>query len=430
MYIRQKISLALLAFLFVGILTSPAALAQDGGPSLEEVSAESGIPADAGMITQGQELFEDNCYSCHRIHTDWTGPALKNVWERWDELGTLKQWIKNNGAVLASGNAYANKLYSDWNQSVMTSFSWMEDAQVDALLAYIQSETVKGPEKAPDISVDGESANAGGVPSQYINLILVGLLIVLVLILAVLVLIVTVLRRYIMVRKEDMDEADEAIVNEKVDLGAMARSPQFLFIVVFIFAAIVAKSGIDGLYSIGVQQGYQPKQPIAFSHALHAGEYEIECQYCHTGVMESKSANIPSANICMNCHYNVATTSPEIQKIYRAIDWDPVTNTPGPNQKPIEWVRIHNLPDLSYFNHSQHVNVGGQECQTCHGPIETMEVVYQYSRLTMGWCIECHRQTEINTDNAYYDKLVKLHESEDPMVVEDIGGLECSKCHY
>jgi hypothetical protein len=203
-----------------------------------------------------------------------------------------------------------------------------------------------------------------------------------------------------------------------------------------LFTAVVFKNVIDGLYSVGVAQGYMPTQPIAYSHKLHAGTYQINCNYCHTSVYKGKSANIPSANICMNCHNAIKTESPEIAKIYEAIGWDPESRSyiEGYEQKPIEWVRIHNLPDLAYFNHSQHTNVGGIDCQTCHGPIQEMEVVYQYSTLTMGWCINCHRETEVNTaDNAYYDKLVELHEESKAvgnLKVEDIGGLECSRCHY
>ena len=130
----------------------------------------------------------------------------------------------------------------------------------------------------------------------------------------------------------------------------------------------------------------------------------------------------------MNCHTHIQNVggkegiSLEIQKIYNAVD----------NNQPIEWVRVHNLPDLAYFNHAQHVAVGGVECQTCHGPIQEMEVVGQHSTLTMGWCIDCHRQTEIATEgNVYYDKLVQLHStSKDALKVKDIGGLECAKCHY
>ena len=189
------------------------------------------------------------------------------------------------------------------------------------------------------------------------------------------------------------------------------------------FIVIFVKSCIDGLYTVGIQQNYQPTQPIAFSHKIHAGQYEIDCQYCHTGVNISKSASIPSVNICMNCHNTIHTDRPEVQKILTAYE----------ENRPIEWVRVHNLPDLSYFNHSQHVAVGGIECNTCHGPIEEMDIVYQYAELTMGWCINCHRETDVNAKgNKYYDNLVELHKksSKKPLNVEDIGGLECSKCHY
>jgi hypothetical protein len=200
-----------------------------------------------------------------------------------------------------------------------------------------------------------------------------------------------------------------------------------MFIVIFLVTALGFKAVINGLYGIGIQQGYAPKQPIAFSHKIHAGQYEIDCKYCHVTVARGKSASIPSVNVCMNCHNQIragaVTGEGEIAKVVAA--WD--------NKKPIEWVRIHNLPDLAYFNHAQHVTVGGVECQTCHGPIETMDVVRQHSLLTMGWCIDCHRTTNVNSKgNAYYDKLVEYHGNKkgSPMKVEDIGGLECAKCHY
>jgi hypothetical protein len=230
--------------------------------------------------------------------------------------------------------------------------------------------------------------------------------------------------------KEDLEEADKEYVNQTFNLNKFVRSNGFLFFIIFLFTIIVVKNVVDGLYTVGVQQGYQPTQPIAFSHELHAGQYEIECQYCHTGVMISKSANIPSANICMNCHSAIKTESKQIAKIYAAIDYDPETGEYGDNTKPIEWIRVHNLPDLAYFNHSQHVNVGQIECQTCHGPIEEMAVVKQWNTLTMGWCINCHRETQVQTKgNDYYNDLVKAHDGGELKVV-DIGGLECSKCHY
>jgi hypothetical protein len=242
---------------------------------------------------------------------------------------------------------------------------------------------------------------------------------------------VSALKRFL--DQKELSEDEKEIVHSPITFATITRSSGFIFVVLFVVGSLGFKAVINGLYSIGVQQGYSPKQPIAFSHKLHAGDYEIDCKYCHIGVLKGKSATIPSVNICMNCHRAIKTESPQIQKIWAAADWNAETLTFGPNQKPIEWVRIHNLPDLAYFNHSQHVVVAGVECQTCHGPIETMDVVKQYSLLTMGWCIDCHRKTDVNTKgNAYYDKLVELHSatSKKPMKVEDIGGLECSKCHY
>ena len=148
--------------------------------------------------------------------------------------------------------------------------------------------------------------------------------------------------------------------------------------------------------SIGISQGYQPDQPIAYSHKLHAGEMQISCIYCHSGAERGKTAGIPSANVCMNCHKFVrkgpTTGTAEIAKIYKALDYDPDKGTYGPNQKPIQWVRVHNLPDFAYFNHSQHFVVGKIACQTCHGQVQdSMTVAMQYSPLTMQWCINCHR---------------------------------------
>jgi hypothetical protein len=207
------------------------------------------------------------------------------------------------------------------------------------------------------------------------------------------------------------------------NLKAMAANSSVKTGILVLALLLGGKATIDAAYGVGIHQGYAPEQPIKFSHKLHAGQYQINCNYCHTGVYAGKGANVPSANICMNCHNAIKRESPEIQKIYRALE----------NNEPIQWVRVHNLPDLAYFNHSQHTNVGGLECKNCHGEIEKMEVVEQRSSLTMGWCIDCHRETDVNAKgNAYYDKLVEVHnkDSKTPLKVQNIGGLECSKCHY
>lgn len=388
----------------------------------------SSIPTDEGIISQGRTLYNNNCAVCHAIERQLVGPALKNVHER-QSVEWLKAFIINSQRVIQSGDQYAVNLYNQYNRTEMPAFDFSDD-EVMSILAYIKDESAKEPVQAVASAVsDGTQVQSEStISSGYITVILVALLIVLVLILIVLAVLISVLTKYIR-QKTDLDEADEELVSQKFEMSKLVRSPGFVWFASFIFTAVVLKAVIDGLFSIGIQEGYAPAQPIAFSHKLHAGQYEIECQYCHTGVLKGKSANIPSANVCMNCHSAIVKVgdsdqpSTEIQKIYDAIE----------NDKPIEWVRVHNLPDLSYFNHAQHVAVGEIECQTCHGPVEEMEIVRQHSNLTMGWCIDCHRQTDVNSmGNAYYDKLVELHESKGkgPMKVADIGGLECAKCHY
>ncbi|GAB4243797.1 MAG: c-type cytochrome [Ekhidna sp.] len=389
------------------------------------------IPTDESVIAAGEATFKANCTQCHQIWEVRIGPALNGVHER-RSIEWLSSWIRNSQAMIAAGDEDAVALWEEYGRTVMTSYPF-SDQEIMELLAYIKAETEAGPpqEEVAEVTTTGGAGEGDSVSSSYLMAIIIILIVVLVLALVALGLAIKTLVKYL--KDKDLDEEGEDIVNQSFTLSDLVKSNSFVGLVVFVVTVVVLKTLIDGAFTIGVQQGYQPTQPIAFSHKIHAGQYEIDCQYCHTGVRKSKSANIPSPNICMNCHTQVKTESEEIQKIYAAIDYDPDTKTYGSNTKPIEWVRIHNLPDLAYFNHSQHVGVAEIECQTCHGPIEEMEVVYQYASLTMGWCINCHRETDVNTKgNEYYDKLVKLHseQSKKPMKVEDIGGLECSKCHY
>ncbi|MBB6328828.1 mono/diheme cytochrome c family protein/heme/copper-type cytochrome/quinol oxidase subunit 2 [Algoriphagus iocasae] len=406
-------TLAVLFFMLIGI---------------QAFAADPAVDSSDEAVAAGKTVFNANCKTCHRLDQKLVGPALRGATDR-QPADNVKKFIKNSGVVLASGDAYYTKLYKDYNNTAMPAHEFLSDDDLNNLLAYIEFGDKVDPAAAAAAAAGtegGEVAAAGGIPSEYLTVILVVLVVVLLLILTVLGLIISVLTKYL--NKQELDEDDQEFVSQKFNLGKVLKSDGFIIIVTALVVALVAKTAIDGLYSVGVQQGYAPTQPIAYSHKLHAGTLEIECQYCHTGVEIGRSANIPSPNICMNCHTHVQNVqgkegvSPEIQKIYDAVD----------NNTPIEWVRVHNLPDLAYFNHSQHVKVGGIECQTCHGPIQEMEVVGQHSALTMGWCIDCHRQTEIATEgNAYYDKLVQIHvDSKDALKVKDIGGLECAKCHY
>ncbi len=400
-------------------------------PSWSQVNGDKKIPADEASITAGGELFVSNCKVCHSVHEQVIGPALKNVYER-RSVEWILNYVPDAQKVIDSGDEYAANLFKQFNGVLMTPFPNLKEDQILDILAYIQAETIKGPPPPVEEAV----APSGGTPSEttslfssvYIVILFVALLVVLAMILVALFILVKTLTRYLIMQK-GLKEEEKNELEGSLNPLEFTRKPAFIWVMVFLVTAIVMKGLLDNLYIIGVQQDYAPTQPIAFSHKLHAGDYKIECQYCHTGVSKAKNASIPSANICMNCHTSIikitGATEPsvEIQKIIDAIE----------NDEPIEWVRVHNLPDLAYFNHAQHYKVGAIECETCHGQVEEMEVMRQYANLTMGWCIDCHRTTDVNTKgNAYYDHLVELHSkvSEEPLKVEDIGGLECSKCHY
>lgn len=374
--------------------------------------------AQDGDAANGESLFNNNCKACHSPKDEVVvGPGLKGIQQRRD-LAWLVKWIKNPNGVIQSGDEYAVALYNKFNKAQMTAFPAFGDKEVKDILAYIEkanTEVAAAPAAAGATAASGES-------SDLFTYILVALLLVMLLVLGVLLAIVSILSKAV---SGEVGTSEGSSLGDKLRNGlvAMSKNSAIRSATVWFFVLMAAKATLDGLYGVGIQQGYAPKQPISFSHKLHAGQYKIDCNYCHTGVNRGKSATIPSANICMNCHGVIKKESPEIQKIYTAIE----------ENKPIQWVRVHNLPDLAYFNHAQHVNVGGLQCQQCHGEIQTMEVVQQRSTLTMGWCIDCHRKTDVNTkENAYYDKLVELHakKSDKPLKVADIGGLECSKCHY
>lgn len=383
------------------------------------------IPTDPAAISAGKQIFDANCKACHRVKQKLVGPALEGVYDRAPSIDWIKSFIHNSSAVIASGDAYAVALYNEYNKTQMTSFSNLKDEDIMNILGYVKAEAEKVvEEKQTPTPGPGQEQ---GTPSGYLNVILIGMVIILVLLVIILAFLVSSLKRFL--DQRPLSEEDKEIVHSPITTGTITKSSGFIFVVTFVVAALGFKAVINGLYSVGVQQGYAPKQPIAFSHKIHAGQYEIDCKYCHVGAMKGKSATIPTVNICMNCHNQIksgtTTGESEIALITKAYN----------ENRPIEWVRIHNLPDLAYFNHAQHVNVGGVECQTCHGPIQEMDVVRQHSLLTMGWCIDCHRKTDVNNQgNAYYDKLVEIHESKNgkgsKMKVEDIGGLECSKCHY
>ncbi len=399
--------------------------------------------ASAQDAAEGEKLFNENCTACHAVDSKMIGPALRDVHKRPGRSEAwLIKWIRNSPGLIASGDALAVKLYEENNKSNMTNFEFLNEGQVKSILKYIETAPVAV--AASTTTIDGGEATSVAVsqtaPSGgegfYSSSTLFVLTILIIVLLAITLLLsrVKVMLGSLMAKKfpEDVAAAKPSFYESKFLPWVKDLNPTITILVVGGLFAVVG-GGFYFKYAnqeIGVQKGYAPTQPIAFDHSLHAGQYKMDCQFCHSTASYSKQASVPAVNTCMNCHsyvdakdkYN-GEVSPEIQKIRDAYK----------NNTPIKWVRIHNLPDHAYFNHSQHVAIGKVECQTCHGPIETMKKVEQHTSLQMGWCINCHREAKVDVaNNDYYEK---LHEELKGMgrkeyTVAMNGGLECAKCHY
>lgn len=397
--------------------------------------------AASGDAANGKVLFNTHCAACHKLDSKMTGPPLRGIAETKDRAW-LASWIRNSSAMIKAGDPEAVKIFEEYNKVVMTGFPQLSDKDIDDILAYTSQPKEEPAVSTAAASTQGQGGNQDAVSS---NLVLGLLAIVLGLLITVLILVKTVLTK--IAKANGVEYSTE---NSLPIWKAFVRN-QFLMIVSAITLLLVGAWFMYGyLMQLGVDQGYEPVQPIHFSHKIHAGENGIDCKYCHSAARTSKTSGIPSLNVCMNCHKNVSSFegskdsvyvdyskdfySAEIQKLYNAVGWDANTQSYTGKTTPVKWVRIHNLPDFAYFNHSQHVSVAGLECQTCHGPVETMEVMRQYSPLTMGWCVDCHRQTNVKVEgNDYYTKvheeLAKKYGVE-KFTVAQMGGLECGKCHY
>ena len=416
-------------FLLALLLTfSTTLLAQD------EASAGG---ADA---VAGKALFNANCAACHKLDKKATGPALRGVADKYD-LDWLYDWIKDSQGMVKAGDALAVTLFAENNNSVMTSFPALSNGDIDNILAYTSQ-----PKPEPVIAEGGPVAAGNGDGGGVSNNIILGVLALVFLLLAAMLFLVNkTLRRIAEANGVTYQEKEE-----KLPIWKAFVQNQFLILVSSIFLLLVSGYFMYGyMMQVGVDQGYAPVQPIHFSHKIHAGDNQIDCNYCHSSARKSKTSGIPSLNVCMNCHKNIADYNGdvdatngytkefydgEIAKLYDAAGWDVNEQKYTGETKPVKWTRIHNLPDFAYFNHSQHVTVAGVDCQKCHGPVEEMEIVEQFSPLTMGWCIDCHRETNVDiAGNEYYEK---IHEElskkygVDKLTAAQMGGLECGKCHY
>lgn len=392
---------------------------------------------------KGKELFNSLCAACHKRYKKATGPALYGVTER-HSTEWLYKWIKNSSALIASGDAEAVAIYEEYNKTAMNAFLQLSNANIDDILAYVMEPKPEKPAGvAGAVATTSSSDSSSGVEN---NLVLGLLALVLLVLVSVLFLVNKTLRNFAEQNNIELNESEA-----RKPLWKAFLDNQFLLLVSAVFMLLVSAYFAYGyLMQVGVDQGYEPVQPIHYSHRIHAGVNKIECKYCHSSARVSKHSGIPSLNVCMNCHKSISEVAEatqaegmseygvdynkEIKKLYKATGWNPDTQKYSGETEPVKWIRIHNLPDFAYFNHSQHVMVAGVACQKCHGPVEEMEIMYQYSPLTMGWCINCHRETNVKVEgNEYYEKIHEQLSKKygvNKLTAAQMGGLECGKCHY
>lgn len=452
--ISKNLGIRIIVFLLLSIPT----FAQDQTTATEvEAVTEDAGDTSAGDAALGKSLFNQNCAACHALNRKMTGPALANVEARLaaDEgldREWLYQWIKNSPGMIKAGDDYGNRIYAEYNQAAMTAFPTLSNADMDNILAYTAAPPPTPQAAGGEAVASGQTAD--GSQGMLSNEIILGALaLVFGLLVMMLILVNRTLRR---IAEANGVVLEKEKAEKRIPIWKAFAQNQFLVLVSAIFLLLGSAYFAYGwMMQVGIDQGYAPIQPIHYSHKIHAGDNKIECKYCHSSARVSKHSGIPSLNVCMNCHKSIYEYSgnaegpsqedlangytnefytKEIKKLYKAVGWDEENQKYTGETQPVEWVRVHNLPDFAYFDHSQHVSVAGIECQTCHGPVEEMEIMYQYAPLTMGWCITCHRETNVKVEgNEYY---TKIHEElskkygVDQLTAAQMGGLECGKCHY
>jgi mono/diheme cytochrome c family protein len=400
-------------------------------------------PAQAkGNAEEGAKLFKQNCAVCHSIGSNKiTGPGLEGVTTRVPQpyQDWMLKWIKNNAALRKSGDAYANKVFADNSSTTMTVFEGaLNDDQINNIIAYVANPPKETATAAGKVSGEGAAAPSGeeqGLSTGWLLAIII----------AVLLILITVLRtarkslQYIVNEKQGKPAPEDLTILQETRRWILSHKLAFACIFIFLFS-VFCVYGWDYLWDIHITPGYHPSQPINFMHKVHAGENGIACIYCHSGAEKGKVAGIPTLNVCMNCHKGIQGSNPEYQKeiakIYDAVGWDPQKGDYSKTPHPVKWNRVHSLSDFAFFSHAQHVMVGKIECQKCHGPVETYTTDQQFAPITMGWCVNCHRETPVQmAGNGYYTKIHEaimqtFHDTSKHPTEADMGGLECGKCHY
>lgn len=406
---------------------------------------------------QGEALYSSQCATCHTPHKDMTGPKLFEVREKWEKGGALEgslyTWVRN-WQVAAAEDPYAKEV-SEWSPAVMTLYPDLTNEDIDAIFDYVDAQ----PLPSAGGSQTGATGEVGGAQeSKGVSWLwyLLGSVFVVIIFAA------SGIKRQL----EDISGESE----NKIKIGSKAwmfKNRKGLLIGGVIGALSLVTILFLGLYSIGVYEAYQPSQPIDFPHDVHAGLDKIDCMYCHNSADKSKTAGLPTTDLCMNCHKQITGEGDQVEKIakiYQSAGFSPEGGgTYSGETENIVWNKVHVLADHVFFSHEQHVLVGGIDCKQCHGdmtkqkevarivPVEELNQIegnVQLTKptLTMGWCIECHDQKEISRGplegkGGYYDEIHKrLLENDESLyadylkdgkvTVKELGGWECAKCHY
>ncbi|MBI2257320.1 MAG: c-type cytochrome [Flavobacteriia bacterium] len=415
------------------------------------------------VLAQGEALYKAKCMACHQIHKDGTGPKLFEVRKKWLDGGanaeSIYTWV-NNWEMSAKKDPYAQTV-STWAPIAMSNFPELKKEEIDAIFDYVDAQ-------APVVAVtpevtDNEVVVEDKGPSTWFWVMIA-------IVLFVIVGVVSKVRRDLKNALSESKSGEEFDQSYSMELRTWAwENKKLVGLASLIIVVALIVLGFMDLNSIGIVENYQPTQPIEFPHTVHAGVNGIDCKYCHNSVTKSKTAGLPTVNVCMNCHKQIngrtSVQQEKIKNIYAAAGWNPEgAGSYTGKTKPIVWNKVHVLPDHVYFNHSQHVVIGGVDCKQCHGDMtkqkETARVLpvselneiegnvkLTKPTLTMGWCIECHGEKEIhngplngknngyyneihkrllNNDKSLYDKYLK----DGKVTVKELGGWECAKCHY
>ncbi|WP_238785146.1 c-type cytochrome [Blattabacterium cuenoti] len=407
-----------------------------------------------GNIDNGKSIFKKNCTTCHSIDLEkkMIGPALSGITEKRNREW-LHKWIKNNKLLRNSGDKDAIDIYKKYGNIEMNSFPQLSEKDIDDILFFIKNYKLKlkNENRNEKNSILDQTVKKN---EQFIQKLFIFFLSII-----SVILIWILYRTYILYNL--LNNNDSILIFKKIDFILKIIYKNFLkkhknnWYLFSSFIGILLIINIfciwNFLMKIDVNKGYEPRQPIYFSHKIHSEINGIDCQYCHSNAKYAKNSGIPSMNICMNCHITIDEYkgnyieygksrneyNKEINKIYYAIGWNKQKRKYTGKTHPVKWIRIHNMPDFVYFDHSQHIITGKKPikkfkkvnliCTACHGEVQKMNQVKMNNDFTMEWCISCHRNVKIDTDNKYYKNYFKNNKE---YTLDMIGGIECAKCHY